>query len=231
MGEIKAALIECNGSLDAVLIRRDGTHRDLGTLSKSEGYRLVGRPIQWWRSLWKQLRMHGIIPITMGFATFLALYGIVDKPEAMQALFNDSRVRAIIFGCLPLAGLVTQAGANFLAADMATGGATPDISSMNYHDSGTNTTAATSTDSGLGTAAGPTTRATGVQTNPAANQYKSVGTITYAGVLAITEWGLFNKASRGSDVMWDRRVFAAVNVVDTDSIAFSYTLTLSGGGT
>jgi len=143
----------------------------------------------------------------------------------MQQLFRDPRVIATIMGT-GLAGLVTQAGVNTLAASSGAG----TIGAFNYHDSGTGTVAATSTDTGLGTQAGPATRATGTKTTPAGNQYRSVGTITYAGALAITEWGLFN-ADTGAVPMWDRRVFAAINVVNLDSIQFTYTVTLSGGGT
>jgi len=220
-----ASGLEGVGTLDAVLIRGDGSRRDLGCLSGPHNFRLIGRPVQWWRQLWKQLKRHGVISTTMSFAAFLALYGVVDQPELMQQLFRDPRVIATIMGT-GLAGLVTQAGVNTLAASSGAG----TIGAFNYHDSGTGTVAATSTDTGLGTQAGPATRATGTKTTPAGNQYRSVGTITYAGALAITEWGLFN-ADTGAVPMWDRRVFAAINVVNLDSIQFTYTVTLSGGGT
>jgi hypothetical protein len=217
--------LEGVGSLDAVLIRADGTRKDLGCISGPHNFRLIGRPVQWWRALWNQLRRNKIIPITMGFAAFLAIYGVVDQPELMQTLFKDPRVIVTIMGS-GLAGLVTQAGVNTLAA--SSGGGT--IGAFNYHDSGTGTAAATSTDSGLATQAGPATRATGTKSTPATNQYRSVGTITYAGALSITEWGLFN-ADTGAVPMWDRRVFGVITVGNLDSIQFTYTVTLSGGGT
>ncbi len=99
---------------------------------------------------------------------------------------------------------------------------------MNFHDSGTGTVAATSTDAGLGTQAGPATRATGAQSNPATNQYKSIGTIAYVSSLAITEWGLFSASTAGT--MWDRRVFGAINVISGDSIQYTYSLTINAGG-
>jgi hypothetical protein len=127
-------------------------------------------------------------------------------------------------------GLVTDAGVAYMVDDFdnAAGGA--DISLFNYHDSGTGTTAAAVGDVDLVTPAGPTTRATGTRSQPAANQFRTVGTISYTGTLAITEWGLFTDATRGSDTMWDRRVFSAINVVNGDSIEFTYTLTCSSGG-
>ena len=222
------ATVDLVGTLEVVLIRADGSHRDLGQLSGPQNYRLIGRPIQWWRALWRKLRGERIIDASIGFAAFLATYAVVDQPHLMRSLFNDPRVQQII---LPVFGLVTQAGANFLATDMASGQASPRISSMNFHDSGTGTIAATSTDSGLGTQAGPTTRATGTQSNPATNQYRSVGTIAYVtGPHQITEWGLFNQAAQGG-TMWDRRVFSVITVQNGDSLQTTYTLTLSGGGT
>lgn len=127
-------------------------------------------------------------------------------------------------------GLITDEGVAYMADDFnnADGGA--DISLFNYHDSGTGTNAAAVGDVDLQTPAGPTTRATGTPSNPSANQYRSVGTITYAGALAITEWGLFTTAARTTTVLWDRRVFSAINVGASDSIEFTYTLTISSGG-
>lgn len=219
--------IDLTGTVDLVHIRKDGSHRDYGCVSGPQNYKLIGRPVQWWRALWSSLRKNKIIPITMGFAAFLSIYGVVEHTDAMYKLFTDPRVVSLVIGT---PGLVVTGGMNFLATDMASGQASPRISAMNYHDSGTGTVAATSTDSGLGTQAGPTTRATGTQSNPATNQYRSVGTIAYTGTLAITEWGIFNQSAQGG-TLWDRRVFSAVNVVNGDSIQFTYTLTLTAGGT
>lgn len=232
--DMNSALPGAVGELSAVLIHGDGSHRDLGTLSDGKNHRLIGRPIQWWRLLWAAMRRKHIIPLTMGFAVFLQTYAIVDKPNDMIKLFQDPRVASLIMGNADRLGsqlgLVVTGGANFLATDMASGQASPRISAMNFHDSGTGTTAATSTDSGLQTQAGPATRATGVQSNPVTNQYRTVGTIAYGGALAITEWAVFNQSAQGG-TMWDRRVFGAINVVNLDSIAYTYTLTITAGGT
>lgn len=124
-------------------------------------------------------------------------------------------------------GLVTTAGVNFLAGYF--NNATNNASTFKFHDSGTGTTAAAIGDVDLQTAAGPTTRATGSQAN-STNTYTTVGTISYVSTLAITEWGLFTDATRGSDTMWDRKVFSAINVVSGDSIQFTYVLTITAGG-
>lgn len=129
---------------------------------------------------------------------------------------------------IPFGMVVTTAGVNFMVDDWDAD--TLNISDLNFHDSGTGVTAAAIGDTNLQTPAGPTTRATGTKSQPSANVIRSVGTITYTGTLAITEWGLFDNATRGTDNLWDRKVFTAVNVVNTDAIQFSYNLTISSGG-
>lgn len=207
---VSANQTQYGGNLSAVIIRGDGSHRDCGTLSGTTS--LVGHSIHWWKRLWGKLRACGLIPLTMGFAAFCALYANGD-----------------ILSSLPLLGLVTTAGVNFAAVDQASGQASPRISSMNFHDSGTGTNAAVIGDTIMQTQAGPATRATGTQSNPSSGQYRSVGTITYAGTLAITEWGVFNQAAQGG-TLWDRRTFAALNVINTDQIAWQYTLSWTAGG-
>lgn len=98
---------------------------------------------------------------------------------------------------------------------------------LNYHDCGTGVGAEAAADSALGTAYGGA-RATGTQSEPASNQYRSVGTVSFTSTLAITEHGLFSAAAAGT--LFDRSVFAAINVVSGDSIQFTYTLTLTAGG-
>lgn len=125
--------------------------------------------------------------------------------------------------------VVTTAGVNFMRDDF--NGGTTDISTMNFHDSGTGTAAEAVGDTDLANPAGPTTRATGTQSAPASGEYRTVGTISYTSTLAITEHGIFNQATRGTgSTLWDRSVFSAINVVAGDSIQFTYTLTINAGG-
>ena len=92
-----------------------------------------------------------------------------------------------------------------------------------YHDSGTGTTAENKTDTALVTPCGDA-RDTGTQIEGATgNIFKSVATHTYDESLAITEHGLFSASSTGT--LMDRSVFAAINVVNTDQIEFTYELT------
>lgn len=98
-------------------------------------------------------------------------------------------------------------------------------------------------DTALTTAAG-TARVSGTQSNPSANIYKSLATISFTSSLAISEWAIFSASTSGT--MLDRRYFntfgapattatgsltaAPINVVNADSIQFSYSLTVSAGG-
>lgn len=124
-------------------------------------------------------------------------------------------------------GLVTTAGVVYLAADMA-GGAS-DINAMNWHGTGIGTTAAAIGDTALQNTTGAPARVSGTQSTPGAtNVYRSQATVSYTSTLAITEWGLFSANAAGT--LWDRKVFTAINVVNGDSIQFTYDLTITAGG-
>jgi len=124
--------------------------------------------------------------------------------------------------------VVTDAGVEHMVDDWDDGSG--NISNFNFHDSGTSATAENQTDTNLIAEAGPTTRATGTKSQPAANQIRSVGTIAYTSTLAIVEHGLFSTAARTTDLLWDRTVFSAINVENLDSIQYTYTLTITAGG-
>lgn len=123
-------------------------------------------------------------------------------------------------------GLVTTAGVNLLAADWAN--ATATLKLANYHDSGTGTTAAAIGDTALQVATG-NARVAGTQSNPVAGTYRTVATLSYTASAAIAEFGLFTALAAGP-TMWDHKVFAAINVLSGDSIAFTYSLTVTAGG-
>lgn len=119
--------------------------------------------------------------------------------------------------------VVTNVGVQFLR-DCFTNTSEPE--NINFHDSGTGSVAENVTDTTI-TAAGPA-RVSGTQSTPASNQYRTVATIAYTSTLAITEHGLFTASTAGT--LWDRSVFTAINVVNGDSIQFTYTLTINAGG-
>lgn len=102
-----------------------------------------------------------------------------------------------------------------------------ELENMNWHDAGTGTNAEAQSDSALQTPWGGA-RVSGTQSEPAANQYRTTATITFNNTFAITEHGLFSANAAG--VLLDRSKFAAVNVVNLESIVFQYTLTVNAGG-
>jgi len=96
-----------------------------------------------------------------------------------------------------------------------------------YHDSGVGTTAEANTDTAIETTDGES-RAAGTQVDNSSASvgiYTSVGTISYTTTKAITEHGLFNASSAGQ--LCDRSVFSAVNVVNGDSVQYTYTLNIN----
>ena len=129
--------------------------------------------------------------------------------------------------------VVTDAGVAFLVDDWDN--SAQDISTANYHGCGTGTNAEAAGDTALQTesttALNPdSTRATGTRSQPAANQYRTVGTLTFDASAAVTEHGVLTQAATGGGTLWDRSVFSAINVASGDSIQFTYTATINSGG-
>jgi len=123
------------------------------------------------------------------------------------------------------ARVVTDAGVAFLVDDWDN--SVTDITTFNFHDSGTGVTAEAQTQTALVTPCGEA-RDAGTKSQPTAPQIRTVATHTYAGTFAITEHGIFSAATVGT--MWDRSLFAAINVVANDKIEFTYTLTVNANG-
>jgi hypothetical protein len=164
---------------------------------------------------WRGIRGSGIFSVSRLHATVLRADGRVEPLGLLSTK------------------LVTDTGVAFLVDDWDNNGT--DLTNLNFHGCGTGVAAENQTDSALGTesttALNPdNTRATGTRSQPAANQYRTVGTVTFDATAAITEHGIFSQAATGGGVLWDRSQFAAINVVSGDSIQFTYTCTVSAGG-
>jgi hypothetical protein len=74
-------------------------------------------------------------------------------------------------------------------------------------------------------------RPTGSQTENGATVYRTVGTLSpdSGGTIAITEHGLFSADAAGT--LWDRSLFAAVNLVaGSDSLQVTHDTTIAAGG-
>ncbi len=197
-------------------------------------YQKLFYQIKNWKAHWRALYLGSYIfvegitaKILIGDLGFEGRAKVLGTLEA-KLIRSDGTI--LDLGCVAKR-VVTTVGVNYMRDDFnaATGGA--DITNLKYHDSGTGSVAEAITDTDLGTPAGPTTRATGSQAGGVSKQYVTVGTIVYTTTLAITEHGIFNQAARGAGtVLWDRSVFSAINVVNGDSIQFTYTLSITDGG-
>lgn len=157
-------------------------------------------------------------------APIINQFGVATALGKLEARLIKKDGTVIDYGILGFR-VVTTAFVNFVVDQLQT--ETSVFGDFKYHDSGVGTTAENVADTGMETTDGES-RATGTQTESAANAYRSVGTISYTTTKAITEHGLFNDASAGT--LMDRTVFSAINVVNGDSIQFTYTLTVSAGG-
>lgn len=121
--------------------------------------------------------------------------------------------------------VVTTAGVNFLAAAFTN---TNEVEAINWHEYGTGTTNEAVGQTALITPSG-VARVSGTQSTPGAtNIYRSQATTSFTGSLAITEHGIFSAVTSGT--LFDRTLFAAINVISGDSIQGTYDLTLPSGG-
>lgn len=177
---------------------------------------------------------------------FSKLTGIVTIRSELRARHNrggnfiyndDGTLLKVIGGIWTDYGVVsrkvvTNAGVGFIVDAFQN---LVELENMNFHGCGTGTTAEAAEDTALVTESTTilnpnSTRATGTRSEPAANQLRTTGTPSFDGSGAITEHGLFSQAATGGGVLFDRSVFAAINVASGDGIQFEYTVTFTAGG-
>ncbi len=103
-----------------------------------------------------------------------------------------------------------------------------ELEALNAHAIGTGATAEATTDTAL--VGEVEARVAGTQAEPAANQYRTTGTFTATAPRAIAEHGLFNSTTVAGSKLFDRSVFAVINLASGDSLQCQYTLTLTAGG-
>ena len=127
--------------------------------------------------------------------------------------------------CVVREKVVTTAFVDFIVDQLQT--ETSAFGDFKYHEVGLGTDAAAVGDTALQTTSG-IARATGSQTETDHDTYKSVGTITADATEAWTEHGLFNASSDGT--LWDRTVFAAINVVSGNQVEFTFEGSFAAGG-
>lgn len=147
---------------------------------------------------------------------FLKAHPVTEFPELWK---EDKKSRRLVKN-----KCITTAYVTFLALMHGTDATT--IGDFKYHDSGIGIGDEAVGDIGLGTPWGGA-RDTGTQ-SPSAGVYTSVATTTYNATKAITEHGLFNTAD--TVTLMDRTKFAAINVVSTNQIQWTFVVTFAAGG-
>lgn len=223
MSTLARILAPPRGDLVATIIPRHGFY--------AEGLP-AGLPIRYWlRTLWLELCLRLRVAVKGLWRGITEGLGVVGVGRLYASVIRrDGSIEH--FGLL-CTRLITDNGVAFIVDDWDTG--TTEIANLNYHGCGTGTNAEAQADAALQTESTTilnpdSTRATGTKSQPAANQLRSVGTVTFDGSGAITEHGLFSQAATGGGTLWDRSQFSAINVASGDSIQFTYTCTLSAGG-
>ena len=182
------------------------------------------------RTAWKELALRARL-VRLSFWRGLHGTGVFGVSRLHATVLRaDGRVEPL---GLISTKLITDAGVAFLVDDWDNNA--QDLTTMNFHGCGTGVAAESATDTALGTesttALNPdNTRATGTRSQPAANQYRTVGTLSFDATAAVTEHGVLSQSATGGGTLWDRSVFTAINVVSGDSIQFTYTCTVSAGG-
>ena len=128
--------------------------------------------------------------------------------------------------------VVTTAGANAIVGAFQN---TVELNNFKFHALGTGAAAEAVGDTALGAELTTQyqvdgTRATGTTVEGAsANIFRSVATVTVDAPAAITEHGLFSQATAGG-TLFDRSVFAVINLAPSDSLELTYELSISSGG-
>lgn len=181
-------------------------------------------PLSWQLRQWiRKDRILGLLGRNLGMG-LSKTFGVITIHGRLRAVLIRADGTMINYGVVSRR-LVTTALAEFVVDQLIA--ETAVFGDFKHHDSGVGITGAAITDTDIETTDGES-RAVGTQVEASSKVYESVGTITYTSTLAITEHGLFN-ASTGVTLM-DRHTFAAINVVNTDSIQFTYDFTVSDGG-
>jgi len=154
-------------------------------------------------------------------------FGVTTITAELSAKLIRANGEIVDYGVLSRL-LVTDVGVAYLVDDWDNDAT--DITLMHFHACGTGTGAEAVGDTALTEATTITDRATGTESQPAANQLRTIGTQSFTGGGAITEHGIFSVVTESAGVLWDRSVFSAINVVNLDSIQWTYTCTVNSGG-
>lgn len=189
-------------------------------------------PLSWrLRNMLRWGFIRGWIAVKL-IAPFANLWGVctITSELAIKVIRANGQIEDYGTVCYRV---VTDAGVAFLVDDWDNDAT--DITNLHFHGVGTGSTAEAAGDTALvtesTTALNPdNTRATGTESQPAANQLRTVGTLTADAQILAREHGIFSQAATGGGTLWDRSVFALITLENLDSIQFTYTCTVSSGG-
>lgn len=169
---------------------------------------------------------HFVVP----FANWWGIMCAIAELELTKTLVTGEKIEYGVVGYR----LVTDAGVAYIVDDLDNGSGSADVSLFNFHGVGTGTNAEAAADTALQTESTTiltvnSVRATGTRSQPAANQYRSSGAVSFDGSGAITEHGLFTDADVGEGTLLDRSVFSAVNMASGETLTCQYTFTVTSG--
>lgn len=199
-----------------------GVTRPVGKL-QARKIKAPRAPLRWYLRNWTRLgAIKGWIAVKI-IAPFARMFGVATITGKLEAVLIRADGSMVNYGVLGYRQ-VTTAFVNFVVDQLIV--ETSVFGDFKFHDSGVGVTAENVTDTDIETTDGES-RATGTQVEDDPDDYQSVGTITYSTTKAITEHGLFNDASAGT--LMDRTLFTVINVVNTDSIQFTYTINIPAG--
>jgi hypothetical protein len=190
-------------------------------------------PIAWrvknamrWGFLKGWIAKHVVIP-------FANAWGVMCAIAELRLIKTLTDGTQIDYGVVSYR-VVTDAGVAYIVDDFDNAAGSADVSLFNFHGVGTGTNAENATDTALQTESTTvltvdSTRATGTRSQPAANQFRTSGAVSFDGSAAITEHGVFTQAATGGGTLLDRSVFSAVNMVSGETLTTQYTITFTAG--
>ena len=130
--------------------------------------------------------------------------------------------------------VVTTVGVNDIVDEFDEATDNASLKLLNFHGIGTGSGAEAVGDTALVTELTTeyivnSTRATGTQSQPSANVYRSLATNTVDSAVAIIEHGVLSQAAVGGGLLLDRTVISTVNLGNGDSLQSTYDFTVTAG--
>jgi len=164
------------------------------------------------------------------------LYGFAHGHRGPHALFFKSKLYARHFrmgGLHDDRGLVAENLVTDVFAEDIVDNLIAEVAAFGdyrFHISGTNTAGENVADTEATITGATPSPVSGTQVENTSKVYRSVATIPYVSTLAIEAHGLINNSTKAGSILMDHSQFTVINVVNGDSIEFTYDLTVNSGG-